>query len=166
MPRFPEHLPDPTGDPWWRSATLAELDDSAALIAAFIDDAKDPPSVPQEAFSRALALQTLCVDAGAIDAVIEHVDRINDRYRPELRPDGDHDKQEAFEKWLGRAEQIARGLLECTALLPEAVRAEKDRPLMAFLERTDDHLSATISFIASRASRDFTVRRAPRIRFS
>ena len=164
MPRFPDTLPDPTEEPWWLTATLSELDAAAAVIAAFIDESKEAPSVPPETFTRALALRTLCVDAGAIDAVIERVDEVNDRYRSELRPDGDPARQDAFGKWLVRAEQIANGLLACPALLPESVRAEKGPAVMAFLERTEDHILANISFVVSRASRTFTVKRGPRIR--
>ena len=166
MPRYPTALPEPSPDPWWQTASLSELDGAAALIAAFIEESAEPPSVSQEAFARAVALQTLCIDEGAIDAVIDHVDAINERYRPELRPDGDSEKQEAFGKWLARAENVVRGLLRCMELMPEAIRADRGPALMDFLRRTEDHVLADITFIVSRRTiyADLKARPRPRLK--
>jgi hypothetical protein len=164
MPRFPTQLPAPSPDPWWQTASLSELDDAAALIAGFIDASAAPPSVSQEAFARALALQTLCVDEGAIDAVIAHVDAVNERYRAELHPEGDGEKQEAFGKWVPRAENIAHGLLRCMALMPEAIRADKGPALMDFLRRTEDHIVADITFVFSRRTIHANLKARPRPR--
>jgi hypothetical protein len=158
MSRFPTDLPKPTSEPWWQTISLADLDHATSVIEQFTLESKRSPAVSREAFARAMALQMLCVDEGIYDQVIDRADAISEGYRPELRPDGDSRKHEAFGKWLDRSEDIGRGLLRCAELLPEAVRAERGDALMEFLRRIEDHIEAHLEFLFHRRAVPFKPR--------
>jgi hypothetical protein len=147
MPRYPTELPKGPPEPWWQTTSLAELDQTAAVIDRFTRESKEAPPITREQFARAMALQMLCVDEGILDVVIDRADARSESYRPELRPDGDYQKQQAFSSWLSRLEEIGFGLLRCAELLPEGLREASGPAVIGFLQRVDDHIDAHLEFI-------------------
>jgi hypothetical protein len=159
--RFPTELPSASADPWWQTVSIAELDAAAAVIDAFTRPVAELPPAARETFARAVALRMLCADAGTMDQAMERADATSERFRPELRPDGDPALQQGFGKWLNCAEAIARGLLRSTELLPEPLRADHGPALMAFLRRLEEHIDAHLEWVFHRRAVPF-VPRSPR----
>jgi hypothetical protein len=147
MPRYPTELPKGPPEPWWQTTSLAELDQTAAVIDQFTRESKEAPPITREQFARAMALQMLCVDEGILDVVIDRADACSESYRPELRPDGDYQKQQAFlfvALAFGRNRFWAAALWE---LLPETLRHASGPAVTAFSRG-----STTISMLTSSSS--------------
>lgn len=138
---------------WWQSVTLAELEESAAVIAEFTrESSTSPPAVSPERFARAIVLRMLCIDAGIVDALIAHADEKSFTLVNRLQLDADTQNSgiDAYESWLMRRHDIGTGLKTCVTLLASPLRQEIDAKVEGFIRTTIEHQNIFISILFGR----------------
>ena len=137
---------------WWQSVTLAELLQSSAVMDEFTRETTAPPAVSPEQFARAVALQTLCIDAGVVDQLIARADaRSATLFHALQLEEKDQDSGvDAYESWLTRRRDIGVGLKTCVDLLSSPIREAVDAKVENFNQTTTEHLHIFFSIIFGR----------------
>ena len=130
MKQEPSDVNSP-GLPWWKTASLEELHQSASLVEKFIEKAEgryrnDGQESP-ERFARALALNTLVVDDDKFELLLMLVNARLDDLDDALAPGADEQKQAKCGELLQTAKESLAVLQRCAQLLSQAVseRVEK-----------------------------------------
>jgi hypothetical protein len=110
--------------PWWKTVSLLDLNDSAALVKRFVErgtDEANPAAVETEAFARAVALQAHFANDAAVEDVLHVVNtRLDAMSQALTRPDSTREL-ETMCTWLSMATCIAKGLERSVELLPAAI---------------------------------------------
>lgn len=144
---------------WWQSVTLAELAQSGAVIDEFTRESTERPAVSPEQFARAVVLQSLCMDAGVVDALIARADARSATliHALQLDKEGQHSGVDAYESWLTRRRDIGVGLKTCVALLSSHLRLAMDAKADSFVQATTEQQNILFNITFGRGTRKPTV---------
>ena len=125
--------------PWWKTASLEELHQSASLIKKFIEKAegryRDDGQESPESFARAIALNTLVVDDDKFESLLMLVNARLDDLDDALAPGADEQKQAMRGEFLQTAKEGLAVLQRCAELLSKAVTERVEKAVSTLAKR-------------------------------
>jgi hypothetical protein len=105
--------------PWWASASVAELAASAAVVKDFIREGEVPSVDETTRFARALALQSLCGRATALEEAIAIAAAMTEPYRAWTSRTAAESARPDPTGWVKRSPAVRSGFELCVSMLPE-----------------------------------------------
>ena len=138
MKQEPSDVNSP-GLPWWKTASLEELHQSASLVEKFIEKAEgryrnDGQESP-ERFARAIALNTLVVDDDKFELLLMLVNARLDDLDDALTPGADEQKQAKCGELLQTSKESLAVLQRCAQLLSQAVSERVEKAVSTLAKR-------------------------------
>jgi hypothetical protein len=144
--------PIPPTAPWWKTASLEELEQSPALVKRFIAKAEgrgDDDSVPPETFARAIGLDTLFADDRTFELLVMLVNTRLDDVDDALAFRADEQKQATWSETLQTAKECCAVLERCAELLSKALSESVVNAVRTLAKRAGTLNTAAVVFVTT-----------------
>jgi hypothetical protein len=141
--------------PWWKTASVEELEQSPALVKRFIAKAEgrgDDGSVSPESFARAIALDTLFADDRTLELLVMLVNTRLDDVDDALALRADEQKRATWDETLQTAKECGAVLERCAELLSKAVSENVEKAVRTLAKRVGALNTAAVVFVLTHGS--------------